>query len=345
MWIAAKLGLPGSICMLPLCVAMATIYIATISPGKTTPARSLAACHRTQRFACRLCKVIAKPHVRISDNAPQRKDEILSNMAPSQSFYVAFRIDEKMGDARSYFLSEGLESVQAWVANDGKRPSGAANHRSDPAHKAQDNGPSNQKKRQEFPFQLLTTKFIGSMNRLKLIIPTTMTYLPRLEITRLNRFLYEPVTKASKQISKSDTFEVYQCDFDQMRLFRTAGLYLHELKGGRNSLPGMFLMGLISSYDAFLSELMRLVFLTIPEMLSASEKNISFKDLVELGSIEAARNQIIEKEVETFLRQSHHAQFDILSPDWVSRCGKIWKFGRISLRFARDGIFSHIPTG
>ena len=74
----------------------------------------------------------------------------------------------------------------------------------------------------------------------------------------------------------------------------------------------MFLMGLISSHDAFLAQLMHLIFLTKPETISSSEKNKSFKDLVELGSVDAARSYLIEKEVEAFLRQSHHAQFDYL---------------------------------
>jgi hypothetical protein len=231
---------------------------------------------------------------------------------PTESFYIAFGLDQKKGEVRSYFLSEGLESVEAWVANGGKRVVDTASSPNEKAQEIQDSGLSEKKERKEYPFQVATTKFINSMNRLNLIIPRTMTFLPRLELLQLNRSLYQPLKRASKQISKSEAFEIYECGFDQLKLVNTVGRQVNQLKDGRTSLPGMFLMGLISSYDAFLADLMRLIFLTKPEMLSASEKNISFKDLVELGSIEAARNQIIEKEVETFLRQSHHSQFDIL---------------------------------
>jgi hypothetical protein len=74
------------------------------------------------------------------------------------------------------------------------------------------------------------------MNRLNLIIPRTMSFLPRLELVQLNRSLYEPLTKASKQISKSGAFEMYECDFDQLRLINTVGLLINQLKGGRTSL-------------------------------------------------------------------------------------------------------------
>jgi len=47
-------------------------------------------------------------------------------------------------------------------------------------------------------------------------------------------------------------------------------------------------------------------------MLSSSERSISYKDLTEIGSVEAAREQIIEKEVESVLRDSHSQQIDWL---------------------------------
>ena len=71
-------------------------------------------------------------------------------------------------------------------------------------------------------------------------------------------------------------------------------------------------MGLISSYDSFLAKLIRTIFLTKPEILSSSERNISFKDLVEIGSVEMARERIIEKEIETIMRNNHVDQINWL---------------------------------
>lgn len=48
--------------------------------------------------------------------------------------------------------------------------------------------------------------------------------------------------------------------------------------------------------------------MTKPELLSSSEKNLSFKDLVGLGSIDAAREFIIEKEIKSVIRLSHSDQ-------------------------------------
>jgi len=75
----------------------------------------------------------------------------------------------------------------------------------------------------------------------------------------------------------------------------------------------MFFMGLIGAYDVFLSNLIRLIFTARPELLSTSERNISLKDLIEIGSIEAARERIIEKKVETVIRKSHPEQIEWLA--------------------------------
>ncbi len=57
----------------------------------------------------------------------------------------------------------------------------------------------------------------------------------------------------------------------------------------------MFILGLVSTYDAFLSTLLRSVFLTRPELISSSDRNISFKDRELRISQRLAREQMIEK--------------------------------------------------
>jgi hypothetical protein len=73
---------------------------------------------------------------------------------------------EKRGEPRSYFLSEELENVQAWVANGGKKIAGTATPSGDPTQRINGSDSSDRKERQEFSFQTVTRKFISSMNRL-----------------------------------------------------------------------------------------------------------------------------------------------------------------------------------
>ncbi|MEZ6006498.1 MAG: hypothetical protein R3F05_01840 [Planctomycetota bacterium] len=75
------------------------------------------------------------------------------------------------------------------------------------------------------------------------------------------------------------------------------------------SIPRSFLVTLVSQYDAFLGRLIRAMYVLRPEWLNASERVLSFAELQELGSMDVAREFIIEKEVETVLRKSHAEQF------------------------------------
>ncbi|KAA2213678.1 hypothetical protein F0Q34_06295 [Pseudoroseomonas oryzae] len=111
---------------------------------------------------------------------------------------------------------------------------------------------------------------------------------------------------------QENKFEFYQLDIYHARSLLKR---MEDSAAGYNGirdLPKFSIMGLIGSYDLFLSDLIKVIFITKPEILSGSDKNISFKDLIETGSIEAVRNKIIEKEVESVIRSSHAEQIEWL---------------------------------
>jgi hypothetical protein len=71
-------------------------------------------------------------------------------------------------------------------------------------------------------------------------------------------------------------------------------------------------VSLISQYDAFLTRLLRVIYEIKPDLLNGSERNLTFSQLVEMETIENAREYIIDKEIDTVLRKSHSEQFDYL---------------------------------
>ncbi|RDI50349.1 hypothetical protein [Flavobacterium glaciei] len=74
-------------------------------------------------------------------------------------------------------------------------------------------------------------------------------------------------------------------------------------------LPINFVVSFVSQYDAYLGGLIRVMFLNKPEFLNNSEKNIMFSELLKFNSIEEAQEFVVEKEVESVLRESHIKQF------------------------------------
>ena len=87
---------------------------------------------------------------------------------------------------------------------------------------------------------------------------------------------------------------------------------LQKISISRETLPTMFLLTLVSQYDAFLAGLLKALFKIKPGLMSTSEKQLSFSEISGFKSIAEIKNSIIEHEVEGILRQSHAKQFEIL---------------------------------
>jgi hypothetical protein len=90
-----------------------------------------------------------------------------------------------------------------------------------------------------------------------------------------------------------------------------------QIRLSRSLVPASFLASLVSQYDGFLGQLIKALFDIKPELLNSSEKNITYSQLLEFGSVEAAKEYLLEKEIETVLRKSHTEQFDWLEGKFV----------------------------
>lgn len=70
-------------------------------------------------------------------------------------------------------------------------------------------------------------------------------------------------------------------------------------------IPRSVFVSLVSTYDAYIGKLLRILYLITPEVLNSSDKKISFSGIMEFSCLEEAREWIIEKEVEDVLRKNH----------------------------------------
>ncbi len=115
-----------------------------------------------------------------------------------------------------------------------------------------------------------------------------------------------------------------------------------------NSLTALKLMprncvtSLVSQYDSFLGRIIRFIYSIKPQILNASEKTISYTDLIQFSSIETAKEYIIEKEVETIIRKSHADQFSWLKEKLGTPFNKDLKCWPIFIELTeRRNLFVH----
>lgn len=70
-----------------------------------------------------------------------------------------------------------------------------------------------------------------------------------------------------------------------------------------------FLVSLVSQFDTYISDLIKGIFEVRPEIINSSEKQLTFAELSKFTDIREAKDFIIEKEIETVLRESYTEQF------------------------------------
>jgi hypothetical protein len=80
----------------------------------------------------------------------------------------------------------------------------------------------------------------------------------------------------------------------------------------RKIIPRSYLVMLVSQFDFFVGDLLRVVFRLKPELLDLSEKSLTYAELKGFRSIEAAGEHLIESQIDQVLRKSHLDQFDWL---------------------------------
>jgi hypothetical protein len=95
----------------------------------------------------------------------------------------------------------------------------------------------------------------------------------------------------------------YSFDFNKIR---------KKLEGTTTAsqiVPRSLLVSLVSIFDSFLGRLIGALYAVKPEMMNSSERSLTFAQLLEFPDVVSARGFILEKEVESVLRQSHAEQF------------------------------------
>lgn len=73
-----------------------------------------------------------------------------------------------------------------------------------------------------------------------------------------------------------------------------------------------FFIGLFSCFDSFMSELLQGIYSKKPELFNNIKQEINVNDLVNYSNIEDIKKDILDKEIETFRRNSYVQQFNEL---------------------------------
>jgi predicted house-cleaning noncanonical NTP pyrophosphatase (MazG superfamily) len=111
-----------------------------------------------------------------------------------------------------------------------------------------------------------------------------------------------------KMVRTRPFLDYYEVDNATLAKIGRKFRHLEKMQSVGQKLPEWLLIGLVSQYDFFISRLLAAIYEKCPEILNDSSKQISFSELSRFNSVETAKNYMMNREIENFLRDSHQEQ-------------------------------------
>ena len=111
---------------------------------------------------------------------------------------------------------------------------------------------------------------------------------------------------------KGKEFTKYQVTSDKADEFAKIHKLLRKTDIAEKILPRNYVVSIVSQYDAFLGELVKVLYEVNPNILRASEKVINAEEIFTYESLDDLKNHMIDKEVESILREEHYEQLKVL---------------------------------
>lgn len=167
-----------------------------------------------------------------------------------------------------------------------------------------------EEKKVKYSFDKEINSFVQDIESLNSSLPLVML-ITRAAMSKasknLTNFLNSktPIFKDDSEGNKKE----FKIMVEDLPTFQTVLKEATSLTKAHSVLLRSFIVSIVSQFDAYLGRLIRTIFYVRPELIGASEKNLTFSKLLEFNSIEDAKEFVIEKEVESVLRDSHEDQF------------------------------------
>lgn len=150
-------------------------------------------------------------------------------------------------------------------------------------------------------------RFINNIDSLKSSLHLTMSLIS--VTAEIDRSKYADFIKDN---AKKKTFKSLVLTSDNVHYFKKLKRRLDIALTSYKIVPRSTLISLISQFDVFMGTIIRTVLKSQIEILSSSEKSLTFKVLSNIKTINDAKEYIIEKEIEGVLRENHTHHFEWL---------------------------------
>lgn len=156
-------------------------------------------------------------------------------------------------------------------------------------------------------FVILSYRFIKSLNTIDETILSFMAMMPIFSAVHIEREIASFIRQNGKLVDEKDKELIGFIHTERAGEVSELLDRLERLQSGATVIPKLAIIGIVSAYDAFLSDLLKILY-ERNNAAPISDKTITYQDVLNLGSIDAVKDHIIEKEIESILRENHTEQ-------------------------------------
>lgn len=164
-------------------------------------------------------------------------------------------------------------------------------------------------------------RFLDEITALNDILPFQMKFVT----LKHSKYLEELETISIKTDEVDDQgkeFTRYKIKIEDSEKFPKLHKQLNRLDIATKILPRNFIVSIVSQYDAFLGDLMRVLYKINTNIIRSSEKLILAEDLFKFKDITELKEHIVDKEIDSLLREEHYEQLKIIEKKVASVFGK-----------------------
>lgn len=151
-------------------------------------------------------------------------------------------------------------------------------------------------------------RYISNIESLSKALPSAMESISNNLSKHVNEF--DSFLDNSAEKDKIGNKIIFKIKAEDVLRFRRRQKQISSDALAMHYVPTTFLVSLVSQYDSYLGSLLRVIFIDKPEILNASQKPITFAELQKFRNMLDARKYIVEREIDSIIRDSHNSHFD-----------------------------------
>lgn len=154
--------------------------------------------------------------------------------------------------------------------------------------------------------------------------------------------LLDPVSKQAVLLEKNKAYTLYGLSAPIYADFMVRKRRLNSLDEALRDLPGIALMGLVATFDAFIADCVREMLKRYPQRYTSSDKEVKVRDVLTHGSLDNFISSMIDDEVYIFSRGSHEEQIKFIEKNFDIPIAAHWKrYADYIEVFERRNLIAH----